>query len=39
MDEDKIAIIKNGKIVASGNVDDIIGNSSLEDIFLELYHE
>ena len=35
----KIAIIKNGKIVASGNVDDIIGNSSLEDIFLELYHE
>jgi ABC-2 type transport system ATP-binding protein len=35
----KIAIIKNGKIVASGNVDEIIGNSSLEDIFLELYHE
>lgn len=35
----KIAIIKNGKIVASGNVDAIIGDSSLEDIFLELYHE
>ena len=35
----KIAIIKNGKIVASGNVDDVIGNSSLEKTFLELYNE
>jgi ABC-2 type transport system ATP-binding protein len=35
----KIAIIKNGKIVASGNVEDIIGNSSLEETFLELYNE
>ena len=35
----KIAIIKDGKIVASGKVDDIIGNSSLENIFLELYDE
>ena len=35
----KIAIIKNGKIVASGNVDEVIGNSSLEQTFLELYNE
>ena len=35
----KIAIIKNGRIVASGNVDEVIGNSSLEQTFLELYNE
>ena len=35
----KIAIIKNGKIVANGKVEDIIGNSSLEKTFLELYNE
>lgn len=35
----KIAIIKNGKIVASGNTDDIKGDESLESKFLELFNE
>lgn len=33
---DKIAIIKDGKIVASGVTDEVRGNGSLEDIFMEL---
>lgn len=33
---DKIAIIKDGKIVAMGNTSEVIGNSSLEDLFMEL---
>lgn len=33
---DKIAIIKNGRLVASGTVDEVKGASSLEDAFLEL---
>ena len=33
---DKVAIIKNGVIVTQGNMDDVKGNSSLEDIFMEL---
>ena len=33
----KIAIIKNGQIVSSGLRDDVKGDSSLEDAFLELY--
>lgn len=33
----KIAIIKNGQIVSSGLTDDVKGDSSLEDAFLELY--
>lgn len=32
----KVAIIKNAKLVISGNIDDIKGDSSLEDIFMEL---
>ena len=32
----KVAIIKNGKLVASGAMDDVRGDSSLEEIFLEL---
>lgn len=32
----KIAIIKDGKIVASGVTDEVRGNGSLEDIFMEL---
>ena len=32
----KIAIIKNGKILVEGNMKEITKNSSLEDIFLEL---
>lgn len=33
---DKVAIIKNGQIVANGDVKDIIGDSSLEELFMEL---
>ena len=33
---DKAAIIKGGKLVASGTMDEVKGNSSLEDVFLEL---
>ena len=32
----KIAIIKNGKIIRSGPTDEVRGDSSLEDLFLEL---
>ena len=32
----KIAIIKQGKLVVSGNMEEITKNSSLEDVFLEL---
>lgn len=35
----KIAIIKNGKIVASGNTDDVKGDDTLEEKFLELFNE
>lgn len=33
----KIAIIKNGQIVSSGLTDNVKGDSSLEEAFLELY--
>ena len=33
---DKIAIIKAGKLIVSGNTLDVIGDESLEDVFLEL---
>lgn len=33
---DKIAIIKDGKLVSSGTVDEVKGDDSLEDAFLEL---
>jgi len=32
----KVAIIKNGKIIAVGTMEDVRGNKSLEDVFLEL---
>ena len=32
----KIAIIKNGKLVASGDTASVKGNQSLEDVFMEL---
>lgn len=32
----KIAIIKDGKLIASGETEKIIGNNSLEDVFMEL---
>ena len=35
----KVAIIKNGKLVASGAMDVVRGDSSLEEIFLELEEE
>lgn len=36
---DKIAIIKDGRLVVSGKTADVRGNSSLEDIFLDLIEE
>ncbi len=33
----KIAIIKDGKIIASGTIDDVKGDTSLENVFLELF--
>ena len=33
---DKIAIIKEGRLVVSGPTHEVIGQSSLEDVFLEL---
>ena len=35
----KIAIIKDGKIVVSGKTEDIKGDESLENIFMELFNE
>ena len=32
----KIAIIKGGKIIASGNIEEVRGNSSLETVFMEI---
>lgn len=33
---DKIAIIKGGKLIKSGKTDEVTGDASLEDVFLEL---
>lgn len=33
---DKVAIIKEGRLVASGSMQEVKGNASLEDVFLEL---
>ena len=33
---DKVAIIKSGRLVASGSMEAVKGDSSLEDVFLEL---
>ncbi len=33
---DKVAIIKGGKLVVSGTMDEVRGDASLEDVFLEL---
>lgn len=33
---DKIAIIKDGKLIVSGTMEEVKGTSSLEDVFLEL---
>ena len=38
---DRIAIIREGRLVVDGATDEVIGNSTLEDVFLELveHHE
>ena len=36
---DKVAIIKNGKLIKSGTMDEVKGDTSLEDVFLELEEE
>lgn len=33
---DRVCIIKQGKIIKEGKVEDVVGDSSLEDVFLEL---
>jgi len=33
---DKVAIIKNGKLVVTGSMEEVKGNVSLEEVFLEL---
>jgi ABC-2 type transport system ATP-binding protein len=33
---DKVAIIKNGKLIVSGSMEEVKGNTSLEEVFLEL---
>ena len=33
---DKVAIIKEGKLIVSGETEEVTGNTSLEDVFLEL---
>ena len=33
---DKVAIIKGGKLVISGKMDEVLGNDTLEEVFLEL---
>lgn len=36
---DKVAIIKAGKLIRSGTMEDVKGDDSLEDVFLELEEE
>ena len=36
---DKVAIIKQGKLIASGTMEEVKGDSSLEDVFLEIEGE
>lgn len=36
---DKVAIIKNGRLVVSGNLEEVMGDESLEEVFLELEEE
>ena len=33
---DRVAIIKEGKIITQGTIDEVMGDQSLEDVFLEL---
>ena len=36
---DKVAIIKAGKLIKSGTMEEVKGDSSLENVFLELEDE
>ena len=36
---DKVAIIKGGKLIRSGTMEDVKGDDSLEQVFLELEGE
>lgn len=36
---DKVAIIKNGKIIIAGTMDEVKGTSTLEEVFLETVNE
>lgn len=36
---DKVAIIKNGRLIKSGTMEEVKGDTSLEDVFLELEAE
>ena len=36
---DKIAIIKEGKLIRSGTMEEVKGDDSLEEVFLELEEE
>ena len=36
---DKVAIIKNGRLIVSGSMEEVKGNTSLEEVFLELAEE
>ena len=33
---DKVAIIKNGQLIRSGTMEEVKGDTSLENVFLEL---
>ena len=36
---DKVAIIKNGRLIKSGTMEEVKGDSSLENVFLDLEEE
>ena len=36
---DKVAIIKSGRLIRSGTMEEVKGDESLEDVFLELEGE
>ena len=36
---DKVAIIKQGQLIRAGTMDEVKGDDSLEDVFLELEGE
>ena len=36
---DKVAIIKNGKLIREGSMEEVLGDDSLEEVFLELEGE